>query len=152
MIMKQRGKAEDRYVIARKMTHAKVLGIAFFIAALTVLGMPPLSGFVGKILILQATEGMLETAWVWPVILLASLATLIAISRAGTTLFWRTSGESTHNEPLHPLKLMAITLLLSASPLLVILGGPITEYTQLTAAQLHDTTQTVDALLPAGDK
>lgn len=153
MISKQRGKAEDRYVISRKMTHGKFLSGAFFIAALTVIGMPPLSGFVGKILILQATEGLMETAWVWTVVLLAGLASLIAISRAGTTIFWRTSGESNLNEPIHPLKKIAVVLLLSASPILVIFGGPVTEYTQLAAAQLHDSTQTVDALLqPAGDK
>jgi multicomponent K+:H+ antiporter subunit D len=149
LVSKQRGKAEDRYVAARKMKQGKIIGIAFFIAALTVVGMPPLSGFVGKILILQATQGMAETAWVWPVVLLAGLASLVAVSRAGTTLFWRSSGESSHAEAIAPLKLIAIALLLCASPLLVVFGGPVTDYTQQAAAQLHDTTQSVDALLPA---
>ena len=147
LISKQRGKAEDRYVIARKMKRGKVIGIAFFIAALIVVGMPPLSGFIGKVLILQAAQGMSEIAWVWPVILLAGLASLVAISRAGTTIFWRNTEESNIDEPISPLKLMAVVLLLSVSPLLVIFGGPVTDYTNLAAAQLHDTTQSVDALL-----
>jgi len=152
LVSKQRGKAEDRYVIARKMKYGKVIGIAFFVAALTVVGMPPLSGFVGKILILQAAQGMNEIAWVWPVVLLAGLATLVAISRAGTTIFWRYAGESTYDEPISPLKLIAVGLLLSASPLLVVFGGPITDYTNLAAAQLHDTAQSIDVLLPGGDQ
>lgn len=150
MISKQRGKAEDRYVIARKMKHGKFISVAFFIAALTVVGMPPLSGFVGKTLLLQAAQGMAEISWVWPTVLIAGLASLIAISRAGTTIFWRYTGESTVNEPIPPLKLIAVTLLLTASPLLVVFGGPITNYTNLAAEQLHDTTQSVDALLPGG--
>ena len=152
LISKQRGKAEDRYVIARKMKRGKVIGIAFFIAALTVVGMPPLSGFVGKTLLLQATQGMTEIAWVWPTILIAGLASLVAISRAGTTIFWRYAGESTIDEPISPLKIIAITLLLSASPLLVIFGGPVTDFTNLAAAQLHDTSQSVDALLQGVNK
>jgi multicomponent K+:H+ antiporter subunit D len=151
LISKQRGKAEDRYVIARKMKHGKVIGVAFFIAALTVVGMPPLSGFVGKILILQAAQGMNEIAWVWPVVLIAGLASLVAISRAGTTIFWRYAGEGTSEEAIiSPLKLIAVALLLSASLLLVVFGGPVTDYTNLAAAQLHDTAQSVDALLPGG--
>jgi multicomponent K+:H+ antiporter subunit D len=152
LISTQRGKAEDRYVVARKMTHGKILGIAFFISALTVVGMPPLSGFLGKVLILQAAEGFTEIAWVWPVILIAGVASLIAMSRAGTTIFWRYSKESTNNDPIHPMKIIAVALLLSASPLLVIFGGPVTDFTHQAAVQLHDTAQSVDALIPGGNQ
>jgi multicomponent K+:H+ antiporter subunit D len=152
LISKQRGKAEDRYVVSRKMAHGKILGIAFFISALTVVGMPPLSGFLGKVLILQAAEGFTEIAWVWPVILLAGVASLIAMSRAGTTIFWRYSKESTNSEPIHPMKILAVVLLLSASPLLVIFGGPVTDFTHQAAIQLHDTAQSVDALIPGGNQ
>lgn len=137
MIAKQRGKAEDRYVIARPLQNPKVLGIAFFIAVLTIVGMPPFSGFVSKIFILQAAEGMREMVWVWPMLLLISLVFLVALSRAGTTIFWRAAGDNTQGKPLAPLKVIAIALLLGASPILVIFGGPITQYTQLAAAQLH---------------
>lgn len=152
IISKQRGKAQDRYVSARKMTHQKFIGIAFFIAALTSIGLPPLSGFLGKIVILQAAEGFTEMAWVWSVILIASVASLVAISRAGTTLFWRHSTGNSNSDPIHPLKMVAILFLLSASPLLVIFGAPVTDFTNQAAAQLHDTTQSVDALLPGGNK
>jgi multicomponent K+:H+ antiporter subunit D len=152
LISKQRGQAEDRYVIARKMKHGKIIGIAFFMAALVVVGLPPFSGFIGKVLILQAAEGMNEIAWVYPIVLVASLVSLMAISRAGTTIFWRHSGESTNDEPIAPVKLVAIALLLSTSPLLVVFGGPVTDFTNQAAAQLHDTTQSVDALLPRGNE
>jgi multicomponent K+:H+ antiporter subunit D len=152
LISKQRGQAEDRYVIARKMTQGKLIGVAFFISALTVVGLPPFSGFLGKILILQSAQGMHEIAWVFPVILLAGLASLIAISRAGTTIFWRYSGDSTNIEAISPLKIIAVALLLSSSLLLVIFAGPVTDFTYLAADQLHDTAQSVDALLPRGNQ
>jgi multicomponent K+:H+ antiporter subunit D len=152
LISTQRGKAEDRYVIARTMKHEKLIGIAFFIAALTALGLPPLSGFAGKILILQSAQGMMEMAWVWPVILLSGLACLIAISRAGTTIFWRSKGESSNDEPLSKLKLIAVALLLSASPLLVVFGGPVTDYTNLAAAQLHERSSSVGTMLSGVEK
>lgn len=152
LISKQRGKAEDRYVSARTMNHSKIIGIAFFIAALTVVGMPPLSGFVGKILILQAAQGMAEIAWVWPIVLLSGLAGLIAISRAGTTLFWRSTGEASDDVPISPMKLIAIGLLLSASPLLVIFGGPITDYTDLAAAQLHAKPALIETAIQGGNQ
>jgi multicomponent K+:H+ antiporter subunit D len=152
LIGKQRGKAEDRYVIARNMNHSTIIGIVFFIAALTVVGMPPLSGFAGKILILQAAQGMTEIAWVWPAVLLAGLASLVAISRAGTTLFWRSTGDANVKEPISRLKLTAIGLLLCASPLLVVFGGAVTDYTSLAAAQLHDSSALIDAVTLRGDQ
>lgn len=152
LISKQRGKAEDRYVIARNMPHAKLFGIAFFIAALIVVGLPPLSGFVGKVLILQATQGITEMAWVWPVILMAGLASLVAISRAGTTIFWRSAADNSVAEATPKLKIFAVYLLLCASPLMVVWGADVIEYTNLAAAQLHDRAQSVDALLPAGNQ
>jgi len=137
MVTAERGKAADRYVVARQMKHAKPIGILFFIAVLAVIGMPPLSGFIGKTLLLQATQGWVETSWVWSFVLLSSLAVLISLSRAGTTLFWRHSGERGSQDKLSPLKLSAVYLLLAASPLLVIFGGPVTEFTQAAAAELH---------------
>jgi multicomponent K+:H+ antiporter subunit D len=152
LVSKQRGKAEDRYVIARQMPQAKLIGIAFFIAALVVIGMPPLSGFVGKILILQAAQSVTEIAWLWPVILLSSLVCLVAISRAGTTIFWRSSGEASVDVPIPRLKLIAVGLLLVTSPLLVVFGGLVIEYTDLAAAQLHDHAGLINTVIEGANK
>jgi len=146
LVKGERGKAEDRYVVARQMQHNKSIGIAFFIAALAIIGMPPLSGFIGKTLLLQSTQGTLEMGWVWSFILVSGLAVLISLSRAGTTIFWRISGENINQDKSSPLKLGAVYLLLACSPLLVIFGGPVTEFTQAAATELHATISTHDAL------
>ncbi|WP_432459021.1 MULTISPECIES: monovalent cation/H+ antiporter subunit D [unclassified Agarivorans] len=137
LIQQQRGKAEDRFVSARAMPQSAKLGLIFVLLAIALIGMPPLSGFVGKALILQAASSTNQMLWVWPLMLIAGLVTLIALSRAGTSLFWRTNGENSTALPGHPLQYLAIALLVGLLPLMVIFGSAVTDYTKLAAEQLN---------------
>ncbi|MFN3882430.1 MAG: monovalent cation/H+ antiporter subunit D [Nitrincola lacisaponensis] len=149
MISRQRGKAEDRFVQARQMKQRDLLAGLYFVAAIAMVGMPPLSGFIGKALLLQAADSGASMAWSWSAILLAGLAAIIALSRAGTTLFWRVTSLNEEGEQVPVAKLLAVSLLLICSPLLVIFAGPVTAVTSTAAAVLHDPALSVDALLPA---
>jgi multicomponent K+:H+ antiporter subunit D len=74
------------------------------------------------------------------------------LSRAGTTLFWRSTGDNTDDEPISPVKLIAVGLLLSASPLLVVFGSAVTDYTDLAAAQLHNRSAIIETVMQEGDQ
>ena len=150
LITQQRGKAEDRFVTARRMCQPVPLGIAFFIGAMAIVGLPPFSGFVGKALILQSANIENQAAWVYSAVLIGGMAALIALSRAGTTLFWNISREKDACEPVPRLQLSAVFLLLATSPILVIFGGPITDFTLDTATQLHGLSRQLGPLLPGG--
>jgi len=61
----------------------------FFVAAIAMTGLPPLSGFVGKLLVLDATYDSTLMAWAWAIILSASLISIVGFARAGSVLFWK---------------------------------------------------------------
>lgn len=150
MIARQRGKAEDRFVISKAVDNPIFLGICFSIAAIALIGMPPFSGFLGKVMILQSVQSSAEQLWVWPIVLLSSLGALIALSRAGTTLFWRhssTKQATDESQAMHVGEWLGIVILLGASPLLALFGGPLAELANNAAAFLHDPSLSVDALL-----
>lgn len=151
LIGQQRGKAADRFVMARKVRQPALLGVMFFIAAMAVAGIPPFSGFVGKVLLLQAAQGAAEMFWAWPGILLSTLVTIIALSRGGTTLFWRRSSDKTQADPASAWQVAAVALLLLGAPLMVLFGGPLTEYTSAAAEQLHRVPESLHLLLPGGE-
>jgi len=44
----------------------------------------------------------------------------------------------------------AVCLLLLAAPLMVVFGGPLTQYTEQAAQQLHQLPASLDILLPGG--
>ncbi|WP_088329172.1 monovalent cation/H+ antiporter subunit D [Lacimicrobium sp. SS2-24] len=137
MLGQQRGKALDWFVMARKVSQPALLGILFFVAAMTVAGLPPFSGFIGKLVILQSAHSAAEMLWIWPIILIAGLVSIVALSRAGTTLFWRYSGEGDNTQKLSRWQISGAILLLLGSPLMVIFGASVTDYTQAAATQLH---------------
>ncbi|WP_066313976.1 Na+/H+ antiporter subunit D [Bacillus sp. FJAT-29814] len=97
------------------------LGWMFFIAALSLSGIPPFSGFLGKIFI---TEGTFEAGFIWLGIigLLTSLMVLYSIMKIFMNGFWGTD-TSEENEkrttkglllPLGILTMLTITLGLGA--------------------------------------
>jgi multicomponent K+:H+ antiporter subunit D len=151
LIGQQRGKAADWFVMSRRLRQPTLLGVLFFVAAMTVAGVPPFSGFVGKVLLLQAAaHSTAQMVWVWPLLLLSSLVVIIALARGGTTLFCRHSNDRSRGEAASPWRVAAVTLLLLAAPLMVILGGPLTQYTREAAGQLHAVPDYLPVLLPGG--
>ena len=153
LIAHQRGKVADRLAPGRGVAQPYLLGTCFIIAALAVVGMPPLSGFIGKVWILKTTLDSEKALLFWPVYLLASFALLVALSRAGTTLFWERKhqdSEPTEGVKAHPLQVTAIIALLVCSPLLVIFGGAVSEYMIAAATQLHDITGGINTVLGGG--
>ncbi|OJA04027.1 monovalent cation/H+ antiporter subunit D [Halomonas sp. QHL1] len=152
MIGLQRGKAGTRIVKGRPMVQGASLAMLFFVGAIAVAGVPPFSGAFGKALMLNAAEGT-QRLWLWPLLLLTSLASLIALSRAGSTLFWRSQRGTSSGTPLSRYQWFGVIWLLSAAPLLVALAGPVSSYTQATAEQLANPQVLIRTLLPnaAGD-
>lgn len=61
----------------------------FFMGAIAVAGLPPLSGFLGKLLVLDAAYESDQVAWIWAIVLGSSLISIVGFSRAGSILFWK---------------------------------------------------------------
>lgn len=140
LIILQRGQAEDRFVRSRPLLVPKLTGLLFAVAAMALIGLPPFSGFVGKVFIMQAALDSGDAWWVWPLILISGLAALIALSRAGSTLFWRTQGSVLPEvrERLRRLHFASASLLCLMTVALVLAAGPITEWSMRAAQDLHD--------------
>jgi len=88
-ITSQRGAMKDHLKVAPKMKQDKVIAMTFFLIALMMAGLPPFSGFLGKVLILQATANLAAQGWIIAIILIVSFLSILAFTRVGFILFWR---------------------------------------------------------------
>ena len=120
-----------------------VLGLAFLVCALVISGLPPLSGFIAKFALLTAAlnppaggSGVSGAAWAFLVVLILSgLASLIAMTRAGTRAFWASPDRTVPRVRLIEMAPVVILLILCAMQ--TIEAGPIMRFMQATAQSLH---------------
>lgn len=140
----------------------------YFVTAIAIAGMPPLSGFIGKLLVLDATRGQ---PVIWATILVTSLIAIYGFTRAGTLVFWKSysvpdlpapmpaparadkpSAQGRIPTKLEPdehiqdlgdaaspaLTAVAVGLLLAGIVALTVFAGPAMRFAEATAAQLHN--------------
>ncbi len=119
-----------------------LLAVLYFAGALALVGLPPLSGFPAKLMVLEATRGMVLA---WAVILIGSFVMMLGFARAGSTVFWKAEWEEA-GEP-RPLALAMIFTLLAGLVAMVVLAGPLTGLLSATAADLFDRAAYVAAVL-----
>lgn len=136
VIAKQRGALASGFKVGPRLLNPNLLGATFFLAAIAVSGLPPFSGFFGKVLLLQSASG--TQVWqLWPVLLGSGLVGVIGLSRAGSMIFWRHK-KNLSKQPLDKTAYLVTALLLFSSPLLVIFAQPVIAYTEAAAAQVLD--------------
>jgi len=137
MIARQRGDKHDALVQGPKLMQPNLLGGLFFLGAIAVAGLPPLSGFIGKLLLLQAVSGA-QALLLWPMLLGGGLLTLVALSRAGSMLFWKVGLHMHDRATSDAWRTLACCILLAASIVLMLGAAPLLAYTRATARQLLD--------------
>jgi len=114
------------------------LGVLFLIPALSLVGIPPLSGFWAKLLVLQ--EALAQGRYVWTAIALAvSVLTLYSMLKIWMEGFWKRHPDEDWRVPIQTrlgpawvatLALAAVTLAISLNP------QPLVAYAQAAAATL----------------
>jgi multicomponent K+:H+ antiporter subunit D len=125
----------------------------FFAATIGMAGMPPLSGFLGKLLVLDALREPGIVGWAWTAVLAGSLVTIVGFARAGSALFWKSTAtpmpETDAPAPAaaRPLEVAPAMAGLAVLALLAVFAGPLSSYLQDTAAQLYDRAGYVTAVL-----
>jgi multicomponent Na+:H+ antiporter subunit D len=79
---------------------APILGVLFFLPAMNLAGIPPLSGFVAKVALLQAAAavGGVGAYCLLAAMLMTSLLTLYAMTKVWSRAFWRDPGEGLGKE------------------------------------------------------
>ncbi len=111
----------------------------FFVGAIAMAGLPPLSGFLGKLLVLDAGYNSDKMVWIWAVVLISSLVSIVGFSRAGSILFWKAhSVEPTGQTFQRPaaLSYVAVGGLIAMLIAHTVFAGKVHGYTTTMAAQL----------------
>jgi multicomponent K+:H+ antiporter subunit D len=133
------------------------LGLSFIACALLIIGMPPLSGFIGKLGLLSALlnpsglgngaeEPVSNAAWgLLALLILSGLASLIAFARVGIQRFW--TPQERPSPLLRRFECVPIIVLLGLSVALTFKAEPLLRYTQSAADALNNPQQYVMAVL-----
>jgi multicomponent K+:H+ antiporter subunit D len=118
-----------------------LLGLAFIGCALVISGLPPLSGFIGKFALVAAAldspqAAVLTSAWTFmAVLILAGLAAVVSLTRAGIHAFWASPERTVPRVRLVELAPVIVLLILCAAQ--TIEAGPVMRYMRATAQSLH---------------
>lgn len=146
-----RGRFRDDLCRAPRMFNAGRIAVLFFLGAIAVAGLPPLAGFLGKMLVLQGAN---DSPWVWTIVLASSLLNIVALARAGSRLFWAATDDACdgdHNAGRWTHVAPAGALLIAIVSLTVFAGGA-EHYVRAAGTQIADRGGYLNEVLKDSDR
>ncbi|MGI8574585.1 MAG: proton-conducting transporter membrane subunit [Egibacteraceae bacterium] len=127
----------------------RTLSLGFLVGGLSMAGLPPFSGFVGKLALVQG--GLAEDRLIIVAVsLLASLLTLFAVAKIWSDVFWGEQEPSADfaGAPVSRLMRSATGALVGMGLLAAAFAGPLYAYTVRTAEDLLRPERYIETVLP----
>ncbi len=168
-LIERRGGTSSLDGLGGLMRVAPLLAVMFFVPAINLAGIPPFSGFIGKLGLLQAGADV-GTALAWTVLaggIVTSLLTLMAMAKVWNRAFWGVTPQELRRRealaanadpadlddedtrPMPPLQ-VGVALGITAFGLaLTVFAGPLYDYATAAAVALRDGSYVL-AVLPEG--
>jgi multicomponent K+:H+ antiporter subunit D len=139
LVAAARGEAGDR-LVTEQPARSPALAIGFLILAATAAGLPPLAGFLGKLMLLRAVQDGAAGSTIWTVLIVSGFLIMAALARGGSRLFWETRAETSPPAvaPAGWQRISATSILLGCVVAMTLLAQPAARYAARTAAQLHE--------------
>lgn len=141
-----RGRYQDEIVRTPVFRNIILCGSIYFIYAIAMAGMPPLSGFFGKMMILS---GSMESSFIWLVfgtVLITSLGIIVSLTVVGSKMFYHTNNEKPLTKRVSRYIFYPSFYFLALGLILVILANPITSFTEETANMIFDVNGYISAV------
>jgi multicomponent K+:H+ antiporter subunit D len=151
LVARRRPQEGDAITPGPRFPGSEPVSVLFFLTAIALVGLPPLSGFVGKIFILQASMPHPAAGWIWATILLTTLVGMIGLARAGSMIFWKSAAVQKPEPQVLPgvtkLELWPPATLLALLGVYTVFAGPAADYMEAAAEQLFSRQSYLQAVL-----
>jgi len=135
----QRGDDTDHLRPAHAVREPVLLGLMMLFGAASAAGLPPLPGFLGKLMILQSSHGLSAQPWLWTVVLGVGFLTIVVLARAGVVVFWHVQPAVGVAASGNSAKMLSATwVFMALTVALAVMAAPVKQYTDDAAAQLGD--------------
>lgn len=150
LLAAQRGEIKDSLQPAYAVREPVLLGVMMLFGAASAAGLPPLPGFLGKLMLLQSSAHDASQVWVWGILLSVGFLAIVGLARAGVIIFWHVQplddGQNAVSGSSTKLRAAAWSLMV-LTVLLAVLASPVKQYTDATAAQLANKALYANAVL-----
>ena len=133
---------------------APAMAVLFFVPAMNLGGIPPMSGFLGKLGLLQASVQH-DTPLAYVALgasLAASLLTLYAIVKAWNKAFWQTAPRPLPDTDIPRGMFAPAAAIASIGVALAVVAGPLYAYTDAASRDLRAQTPYVSSVLPDSER
>ncbi|SFS09380.1 monovalent cation/H+ antiporter subunit D [Sphingomonas jatrophae] len=148
--LRRRGQYGDTIMPTPRFAGQDSAALLYLGVAIAIVGLPPLSGFVGKLMILHATADAAWQAAIWWTILGTTLIGVVGLARSGSLIFWKradTEASAIACPARSPAEFAAPAVLLALLGGYTVAAGWATEQAQAAAAQVFAPSRYVAAVL-----